>query len=241
MPPRPDEGFGVGETLRSFAVVLVTRVGTASGSRAAAAALACAGSEPDRAALLIELDDGRRPRPSLLATAAARRLEERLAVHLPDAGVASRGSISMLKLPPDPGGIERIAAALPLVREAVAVVHLPPGLMQPTLAEPRVRPTGALLRAELPSDRALAALAARDLLERGLRVAVLKRPLEWVAARRALLGALPAESGALPGGLRARLLDPGERDEIDLDFCQGCGLRVAECPCGAIEMVPERI
>jgi NADPH-dependent glutamate synthase beta subunit-like oxidoreductase len=29
--------------------------------------------------------------------------------------------------------------------------------------------------------------------------------------------------------------------EIDLDFCKGCGLCVAECPCGAIEMVPEQI
>ncbi len=27
--------------------------------------------------------------------------------------------------------------------------------------------------------------------------------------------------------------------EIDLDFCKGCGLCVVECPCGAIEMVPE--
>jgi NADPH-dependent glutamate synthase beta subunit-like oxidoreductase len=29
--------------------------------------------------------------------------------------------------------------------------------------------------------------------------------------------------------------------EFDYDFCKGCGLCVAECPCGAIEMVPERI
>ncbi|MGH2983014.1 MAG: NAD(P)-binding protein [Solirubrobacterales bacterium] len=28
---------------------------------------------------------------------------------------------------------------------------------------------------------------------------------------------------------------------IDLDFCKGCGICVAECPCGAIEMVPETI
>ena len=68
------------------AVVLVTAVGAASGARAAAAALACAASEPDRAALLIDLDGGRAPRPSLVATSAARALEERLAAHLPDAG-----------------------------------------------------------------------------------------------------------------------------------------------------------
>jgi NADPH-dependent glutamate synthase beta subunit-like oxidoreductase len=29
--------------------------------------------------------------------------------------------------------------------------------------------------------------------------------------------------------------------EIDLDYCKGCGLCVAECPCGAIEMEPEEI
>jgi NADPH-dependent glutamate synthase beta subunit-like oxidoreductase len=30
------------------------------------------------------------------------------------------------------------------------------------------------------------------------------------------------------------------RFEVDLDFCKGCGICVAECPCGAIDMVPER-
>jgi NADPH-dependent glutamate synthase beta subunit-like oxidoreductase len=28
---------------------------------------------------------------------------------------------------------------------------------------------------------------------------------------------------------------------IDLDYCKGCGICVAECPCGAIEMVPEQV
>ena len=35
-------------------------------------------------------------------------------------------------------------------------------------------------------------------------------------------------------------LGAGLRYEIDLDYCKGCGLCVAECPSGAIEMVPER-
>jgi Pyruvate/2-oxoacid:ferredoxin oxidoreductase delta subunit len=34
---------------------------------------------------------------------------------------------------------------------------------------------------------------------------------------------------------------PCERFAIDYDFCKGCGICVAECPCGAIEMVPEQI
>lgn len=170
-------------------VVLVTRVGDAAGSRAAAAALACAASEPDRAALLIDLDGGRAPRPALIATAGARALEERLVAHMPDAALASRGSICHLTLPCDRDGVERIAAALPLVRASAAVVHLPPGLLRAALEEPRIRPTAALLRADLAEDRALTALAARDLLDRGLRVKVLKRPLGWLAGRAALLGA----------------------------------------------------
>jgi 2-oxoacid:acceptor oxidoreductase delta subunit (pyruvate/2-ketoisovalerate family) len=36
-------------------------------------------------------------------------------------------------------------------------------------------------------------------------------------------------------------LGPGARFEFDYDYCKGCGLCVAECPCGAIEMVPEEI
>ena len=36
-------------------------------------------------------------------------------------------------------------------------------------------------------------------------------------------------------------LGPGKRFEIDLDYCKGCGICVAECPAGAIEMVPETI
>ena len=34
-------------------------------------------------------------------------------------------------------------------------------------------------------------------------------------------------------------LGPGNRFKIDYDFCKGCGLCAAECPCGAIDMVPE--
>jgi 2-oxoacid:acceptor oxidoreductase delta subunit (pyruvate/2-ketoisovalerate family) len=36
-------------------------------------------------------------------------------------------------------------------------------------------------------------------------------------------------------------LGPGQRYQIDLDYCKGCGMCAAECPCGAIDMVPERI
>jgi 2-oxoacid:acceptor oxidoreductase delta subunit (pyruvate/2-ketoisovalerate family) len=36
-------------------------------------------------------------------------------------------------------------------------------------------------------------------------------------------------------------LGPTLRYEFDYDFCKGCGICVNECPCGAIDMVPERI
>jgi len=36
-------------------------------------------------------------------------------------------------------------------------------------------------------------------------------------------------------------LGPGKRFEFNYDYCKGCGICVAECPCGAIKMVPEDI
>jgi len=36
-------------------------------------------------------------------------------------------------------------------------------------------------------------------------------------------------------------LGPGKRFEFNYDYCKGCGLCAAECPCGAIRMVPEEI
>ncbi|MBI5257942.1 MAG: NAD(P)-binding protein [Burkholderiales bacterium] len=36
-------------------------------------------------------------------------------------------------------------------------------------------------------------------------------------------------------------LGPGQRFQINLDYCKGCGLCAAECPCGAIDMVGEDI
>jgi 2-oxoacid:acceptor oxidoreductase delta subunit (pyruvate/2-ketoisovalerate family) len=34
-------------------------------------------------------------------------------------------------------------------------------------------------------------------------------------------------------------LGPGKRFEFNYDYCKGCGVCAAECPCGAIRMVPE--
>ncbi len=185
-------------------VVLVVRVGEAAGARAAAAALACAGSGPDRAGLLVDLDRGRRPRPSLVASGAARKLEERLAAHLPEAAVASRGRICHLVLPADEDGLELASAAAAVGREEIVALLLAPHLLQAALGG-AIRLSGALLRADLAEDRALTALTVGDLLERGIRPAVLKRSLGWIAARTALAG-LPVAAGE--GGLPPRI---GER------------------------------
>lgn len=189
-------------------IILVTAAGEASGARAAAAALACAASEPDRAGLLIDVG-GRPPRPTLIASAGARELEERLAVHLPNLPAAARGGTCHLAVAADETGIESAAAALPLVRDSVAAIHIPARLLRAVLDAPGISPSGVLLRADLGADRALIALAAGEFAARGLRVAVLKQSLAWIPARRALFGVLSANGhGGLPERLIQRLLSP---------------------------------
>ncbi len=194
---------GLTNPLRDGPTLLVAAVGEAEGARGAAAALACAGAELDAPALLVEVG-GRAPRPALLASASAQRLERRVAAHLPDSRVAARGGVCHLAVPSTDEGLAAAAAAVTVARGATAVLHLPPGHLEATIGgEFGLRPSGVLLRADLAADRALVALAVRSLMERGLAVCVLKRRLPWVAERRALFGALPA--GA-PGGLPERLV-----------------------------------
>ncbi|HEY3483446.1 MAG TPA: hypothetical protein VGL02_31625 [Streptomyces sp.] len=184
--------------------VVVAAVGEAEGARGAAAALACAGADLDRATLFIDVG-GRAPRPALLASAAAQELEERLATHLPAAKAAARGQACHLAVPADAGGLETAVASVTVARETAVVVHVPPQLLQEAL-DSGLRPSGVLLRVGLAEDRPLLALVARDLLHRGFAFAVLKHRLSWVAERRALFGALPAGSqGALPPRLVRRL------------------------------------
>ncbi len=47
--------------------------------------------------------------------------------------------------------------------------------------------------------------------------------------------------GVCPDNAVLKTDDPAAPYAIDLDYCKGCGICVAECPCGAIEMVPETI
>lgn len=188
---------------------LVTAVGDAEGSRGAAAALACAAAGPDTATLLVDVN-GRGPRPTLIASASARQLEERLRAHLPEAQAAARGQVCHLAVAADAEGLELASAAASAARESGVVIHLPGGLLHEVLARPSLRPSGVLLRADLARDRALVALAVRDLIGRDLPTFVLKRQLSWVAERRALFGVLPAGApGGLPERLVGRLVEIG--------------------------------
>jgi hypothetical protein len=56
----------------------------------------------------------------------------------------------------------------------------------------------------------LLALIVRDLIGRGLAVAVLKRRLGWVTERRALFGALGADGDGLSPALVRRLAQYGD-------------------------------
>jgi hypothetical protein len=205
--------------------VAVTAVGEAEGSRGAAAALACAGADVDRATLLVDVG-GRAPRPTLLASTAARQLEERLAAHLPQARVAARGQVCHLGVAADPDGLAAAAAAVTVARGALAVLRLPPAQLRILLADEAAPGlSGVLLRADLGASRALAALVVQDLVGRGLAVAVLKQRLSWVVERRALFGALaPAAAGGLSSRQLRQLLSTAGGASRDTGFPAAVGV-----------------
>jgi Transglycosylase SLT domain/D-alanyl-D-alanine carboxypeptidase len=194
-------------------LLLATDVGEAKGGLAVAAAIAVALAveEPGRASgvLLAELGGERGRGPTMLASAPARELEEGLR----EAGferVAARGRLCWLGLPGTVealGELPRVLAAVPAA--SLAVVHLPARLWPLALEEPGLRPRAGLLRADLPSDRPLAALAVAELRERRLAVRVASRPLGRVASRRAMAGletggAVARRVGRLARGLVGR-------------------------------------
>jgi NADPH-dependent glutamate synthase beta subunit-like oxidoreductase len=47
--------------------------------------------------------------------------------------------------------------------------------------------------------------------------------------------------GVCPDNAVIKTGDPDRPYAIDLDYCKGCGICAAECPCGAIEMIPETV
>lgn len=195
--------------------ILVTALGDAEGSRAAAAALACAGAAANDAPLLIELG-GNPPRPTLLTSVAANALERRVRDAIGPAGaVAARGQFCHLTVTANRSALDQVAAAAAVPDgPRLVVLHLPEHLLSMAADGSTIRPCGVLLRAD-PQDRSMAARTVRELGSAGIPVSVLKTRMNWAAERRALFGALPPGAPeALPAAVVSRLLPATRRSHI---------------------------
>jgi Transglycosylase SLT domain/D-alanyl-D-alanine carboxypeptidase len=170
-------------------LVLVTGTEQAAGAAELTLALAAALSRPDAAALVCELG-GSLPKPSLLASPAARDLAAALVGAEDPEPAVSRGHVVVTALPPEPvslARLERLRAGCP----GSVVARLPAGLW-PEAIEAHQRVDACVLRADLPRDRSLAALWVRAVRERGFLARVVTRQLGRLAARRARAGIVPA-------------------------------------------------
>ena len=178
---------------------------------AAAVALASAGDE-DGAAVVVEVGTRTKRGPTMLASPAARDLERELRGVGLDA--AARGRLAWVTVERDSGEshawLERVRVCVEASAASRAVVIFAPvELWRAALGEPLFGLRGALLRAELPEQRALAALAVGELRSAGLCVRIATRAPGRVASRRALAGIDPGgESGRraarIATGLRRR-------------------------------------
>ena len=192
---------------------VVSRVGDAEGSRAAAAALACAGVRPGPG----------RPAASSSPTAArrgragrhrgARRLEERLAAHLPEAGVAvprARSATWRCRRRAREG-LDRVPAAL-AARPRLDRGRAPAAAPAAGGARGRrIEPTAvAAARRPRPRPRADRARGPRADLPPGRRASRSSSARSPGSPRgAALFGVAPAEA---PGGLPAA--DPARRGRL---------------------------
>lgn len=192
-------------------LAIATALPGAGGAVPTAAALAVATASLDRfrdrgGVLVAEAGGERRRGPTMLASAAARQLEDVLRAD--GLAASARGALCWTHIEAD--GAEALAVLRALLRAAgeraaAGVVCLPPRLWRATLEDERLRVSGGLLRAELPAQRALAALAVRELIAADLRAKVVARAPGAVAGRRALAGLDPGGAA----GERARRLARG--------------------------------
>ena len=170
--------------------------GGIASAAAVAVALSSAPESPDDgegAAVVVEVGGRVRRGPTMLASERARGLERTLRGAGFDA--AARGRLVWVALEHEAGEAgwrERLHACVEASAAARAVVVFAPvELWRPALADSSLEISAALLRAELPEQRALAALAARELRADGLRVRITARAPGRVASRRALAGIDP--------------------------------------------------
>jgi len=176
-------------------LILSSELAGAGGGLATAAAVAVELAKPDDrrgedgAVLLAELAGERGRGPTMLAAESAREVER----HLRDAGLdaAARGRLAWLCLDRDEW-LDRLRLGLEVAGSLrAAVIHLPPTGFRAAVESDAPVVGAALLRAELPAQRSLAALAVVELRGAGIRVRVAPRPPGRVATRRALAGIDP--------------------------------------------------
>jgi hypothetical protein len=184
--------------------------GALAGAAAVAVALAAesdsaAAAGGDGAALLIELCGERRRGPTMLAAEGARGLEDRLRGAGFDA--AARGRLAWVALESGDDWPARVAECLDLGAPCPAVIVAPPALWTEILGDERVPVDSAVLRADLPAQRSLAALAVAELRTAGVRSKIATRAPGRVASRRALAGIDPGGDA----GSRARRVAAGLR------------------------------
>jgi hypothetical protein len=183
--------------MRPPRLILSSELPGATGGLATAAAVAVELTKGDAdrsngrdgAVLLAELGGERGHGPTMLAADSARQLERRLR----EAGLAAaaRGRVAWLRLERD-DWLQRLRLGLDAAGTLRAVlVHLPPAGFRAALESETPAAAAALLRADLPAQRPLAALAVAELGAAGLRVRIASRPPGRVAARRALAGIDP--------------------------------------------------
>jgi ferredoxin len=65
-------------------------------------------------------------------------------------------------------------------------------------------------------------------------------PAIAVEHERRMLGA-GEQDRARTGLVKVKSGPDGAPYAFDLDYCKGCGICATECPCGAIEMIPEEV
>ncbi|HSD23783.1 MAG TPA: transglycosylase SLT domain-containing protein [Solirubrobacterales bacterium] len=163
--------------------------------------------------LLIEGGEGAQRRsPTLLASSAARRIEE--ALRREGRRASARGLICHLAL--DEDDALRLAEAATAADAELAVVHLPGALWVPAL-ESELRIAGGCLLVSLPAERSLAALAVDELGRRRVPRRIATRAPGPLASRRALAGARPGGAHSRYARAIARRLLGLGRSDRDLD------------------------
>jgi Transglycosylase SLT domain/D-alanyl-D-alanine carboxypeptidase len=207
--PHPSDAEAVSGTA-SPPVILASAIGGSGGAASLAAAIGVAATAVagGGAALLVDVAGGQRRGPTVLASEAARELEDRVRGF---GGVfeaaAARGNLCHLSLPDAEDPLEPVAELLARELPASAViVHMSQELWPRAIVDERLSAAAGVLRAELPGDRALAALAVGELRDRGLRAKVVSDPLGRVASRRALAGVEPGGAASRRAARLARAL-----------------------------------